>query len=70
MKHLKQPDRQICKNIKRYLQKEGRVSFELRELSELLRFSPLCLFTSHLLEHKHPQSSLLKLFLLFHRLVI
>ena len=69
MKPLK-PDRQISKNIKMYLLKEGRVSFELRELSELLRFSPLRLYTSHLLEYKHSQYSLLKLFLLFNRLVI
>ena len=69
MKPLK-PDRQICKNIKSYLQKEGRVSFELRKISEILRFSPFRLYNSHFLEQKHSQSSLLKFFFLFHRLVI
>ncbi len=41
-------EKHILKNLKKYLRKDGRVSFELHELTELIRFSPLINYSKHI----------------------
>ena len=63
-------EKHIIKNLRKYLCKDGRVSFELHELTELIRFSPLTHYSKHILDSPTSVHVVFKFYLLFHRLII
>ena len=63
-------ENQIGKIVKRYMKKEGRIAFELKELNELLRNKLHFSHFAQIFKQKLSLASSFKLLILIHRLII